>query len=161
MTRQSSYKRNVIVGEDNIDAFAERINVAVNRAGGVKNLADKMGMSTSVLRSWRSGNSDPSRLSLIKMAEAGGVDLAWLASGVGSPDGATASHDVLTPDLALLEEVIAKTERMLSARRASVKPEAKAKVIRLIYEYCLRQGRQMDEASMNNIIELAAYRAAG
>lgn len=123
-------------------------------------MAKKAGISTSVLRKWRAGGSEPTMSSLVRMAEAGGVDLAWLITGDGPQEG-HALRAAPTPDLALLEEVIAKTERMLSARRASVKPEAKAKVIRLIYEYCLRQGHQMDEASMNNVIELAAYRAAG
>lgn len=92
------------------------------------------------------------------MAEAGKVDVAWLVTGQGSPDGVRQQLGQPAPDLDRLEEVIAKTERMLAARRASVTPETKAKVIRLIYEYCLRQGHIMDDASLTNVIELAAYR---
>lgn len=160
MTRQKTKANDVNLHKENIDAFSERINVAVHRAGGVTNLAEKMGMSTSVLRSWRSGRSDPSRLSMIKMAAAGNVDIAWLVTGEGSPDGPVSSAGDVAEDLSLLEEVITKTERMLAAKKATIKPEAKAKVIRLIYEYCLRQGQQMDDASLNNVIELATYRAA-
>lgn len=158
MTRQSSSVRDVNVQGDNLDAFASRMNVAIKSAGGATRMAETIGVSTSVLRKWRAGHSEPAMSNLINMAKAGRVDLAWLMTGEGSRDGGGQQLGQPAPDLDRLEEVIAKTERMLAARRASVTPEAKAKVIRLIYEYCLRQGHIMDDASLTNVIELAAYR---
>lgn len=161
MTRQNSKHPHVNVEGQNTDAFASRMNVAIKHADGATRMAEKIGVSTSVLRKWRAGHSEPTMSNLINMAAAGDVDLAWLMTGEGSQEGTGQQLGQPAPDLDMLEEVISKTERMFKSRRASVTPEARAKVIRLIYEYCLRQGHQMDEASLNNVIELAAYRAAG
>ncbi|MGG4605913.1 helix-turn-helix domain-containing protein [Paenalcaligenes sp. Me131] len=146
--------------ESEFTEFPDRINLAIDRAGGAKKLAEKMGMSTSVLRSWRSGNSDPSRSSLLKMAKASDLSISWLASGEGSP-----YHDTPPPqqvsaciDLDSLEDVITKTRQLFLKQKINLRPEAEARIIRLVYEFYLRQGHQLDEASLNNIIELASFR---
>lgn len=66
--------------------------------------------------------------------------------------------DAIHLKLDALEEVITKTRSMLQKRNISLNPEAEARIIRLIYEFYLRQGEPMDEAMLNNIIELAAFR---
>ncbi len=142
--------------ENEFKDFSDRINLAIARAGGAKNLADKMGMSTSVLRSWRSGNSDPSRSSLVKMAQATNLSVSWLASGEGNPSPSEPSSALV--DLDILEEIIAKTQQLFQGQNVNLKPEAEARIIRLVYEFYLRQGQQMDEASLNNLIELASFR---
>ncbi|WBM40129.1 hypothetical protein M2J83_10040 [Alcaligenes faecalis] len=113
-------------------------------------------MSTSVLRSWRSGNSDPSRSSLVKMAQASNLSVSWLASGEGNPSPSEPSSTLV--DLDILEEIIAKTQQLFQGQDVNLKPEAEARIIRLVYEFYLRQGQQMDEASLNNLIELASFR---
>ena len=47
---------------------------------------------------------------------------------------------------------------MFKAKGIKLRPEAEAKVIRLMYEYYLRHGDAMDEATMENVIALAAFR---
>ncbi|MGO3892185.1 MAG: helix-turn-helix domain-containing protein [Paenalcaligenes sp.] len=145
--------------ESEFREFPDRINLAIDRAGGAKKLAEKMGMSTSVLRSWRSGNSDPSRSTLIKMAKASNLSISWLASGEGSPYPNTPPQQASTQiDLDSLEEVITKTRQLFLSQKLTLRPEAEARIIRLVYEFYLRQGHQMDEASLNNVIELASFR---
>lgn len=136
--------------------FSDRINLAIARAGGAKHLADKMGMSTSVLRSWRSGNSDPSRSSLVKMAQASNLSLSWLASGEGNPSPGEPSSTLL--ELDILEEIITKAQLLFQSKSVGLRPEAEARIIRLVYELYLRQGQKMDETSLNNLIELASFR---
>lgn len=41
------------------------------------------GVSESVVRKWRHGQSDPSRENLVSIAKAGNVNLLWLATGEG------------------------------------------------------------------------------
>lgn len=142
--------------ENNFKDFSDRINLAINRAGGAKNLADKMGMSTSVLRSWRSGNSDPSRSSLLKMAQATNLSVSWLASGEGNPSSTEPSSALVNLDT--LEEIIVKTQQLFQNQNLNLKPEAEARIIRLVYEFHLRQGHQMDDASLANLIELASFK---
>lgn len=142
--------------DNKFENFADRINFAITKAGGAKNLADKMGMSTSVLRSWRSGNSDPSRSSLLKMAQAANLSVSWLASGEGNPSPSEPSSALVNLDT--LEEIIVKTQQLFQDQNVNLKPEAEARIIRLVYEFHLRQGHQIDEASLANLIELASFK---
>ena len=74
------------------DEFHERVNTIVGMAGGPAALAQKSGLSRSVIDKYRAGESDPSRQRLIALAKAVGVTLEWLATGKGPMrpnDGAT------------------------------------------------------------------------
>lgn len=51
-----------------------------------------------------------------------------------------------------------KVLQLLDERRPDLSPKARARIVRLVYEFYLRQGEPMDEASLNNVIELAAFR---
>ena len=58
----------------------------------------------------------------------------------------------------MIGNTVAKTRAKFKERGISLSPQAEAKVIRLIYEFYARQGEPMDEASLDNVIELAAFR---
>lgn len=162
MTRQRSELHEVNVQVDKVDAFAERVAAAIKRAGGATIMAEKAEVSGSVLRKWRSGQSDPSRTNLVKMARAAGVSLEWLATGEGDPDDGVSTTPAeatqVPPDLDSLEEVTTKVLELLEKHRPDVSTRAKARIVRLVYEFYLRQGKPMDESSLNNVIELAAFR---
>ncbi len=83
MTRQTSDKDNVNDPQEKIDAFSKRMDVAIRRAGGATLMAGKAGVSGSVLRKWRAGQSEPSLSRLVSMANAAGVSVQWLATGEG------------------------------------------------------------------------------
>lgn len=68
------------------EAFVERMNVLIQRAGGPGELARKSGLSRRVIDKYRGGDSDPSRERLVRLASAGGVSVAWLATGEGAVD---------------------------------------------------------------------------
>lgn len=163
MTRQTSASDQVNVQAGKVDAFGERISLAVKKAGGATKLAEMTGLSTSVLRSWRSEKSDPSRTSLIKVAKAAGISLEWLATGEGSPDqgaevpskqGIGASEF----DLDLLESVATTALKELEARRIRLEPAAQARLLRVLYRHFASKGEQPDHDTVSNIIDLAAYR---
>lgn len=63
--------------------FAARVELAVVHAGGPSEVIRRMHIAPPTLARWRTGNADPSRTNLVKLAEATGVDLAWLATGQG------------------------------------------------------------------------------
>ena len=161
MTRQTSKSQEVKVQAGKVDAFGERMAVAIQRAGGATRMAEKAGVSGSVLRKWRAGHSDPSRTHLINMARAAGVSVEWLATGEGDPDqGAAAPTGLGAPDISLdaLEEVVEKVLALLDQRRPDLSAKARARIVRLVYEFSIRQEKPLDEASLNNVIELAAFR---
>ncbi|WP_108125780.1 helix-turn-helix domain-containing protein [Saccharospirillum mangrovi] len=64
-------------------AFAERLIIAVERAGGATAMSKQAGVSSSVLRKWRTGQSEPNRKHLLQLAEAAQVSVGWLAAGEG------------------------------------------------------------------------------
>lgn len=67
--------------------FSERVDKLCQMAGGPGQLAEKSGLSRRVIDKYRNAESEPSRDRLIRLAEAGGVTVQWLATGAGmQPD---------------------------------------------------------------------------
>ena len=81
------------------DAFSDRMTMLVERAGSAAALARMTGVSESVVRKWRNGESDPSRAHLIAIAKGALVDLVWLATGEGAME-ATSRHSIAEPGAA-------------------------------------------------------------
>jgi len=52
-------------------------------AGGPSEAARKAGVTLATLSRWRKGEADPSRSNLVKLADAAGVRIEWLAAGRG------------------------------------------------------------------------------
>jgi hypothetical protein len=52
-----------------------------------------------------------------------------------------------------LEEIILKIRRLFVQQKLSLRSRAEAQAIRLVYEFYLLQGRQMDDASLNSLID--------
>lgn len=132
-------------------------------------MADKTGIARRTLENYFSGRSEPKGAALASIAKVVGVSGHWLLTGEGQMlleeqagprymESGVGSGTMIAPDLDALEEVIAKTCAVFRAKGISLRPEAEAKVIRLIYEYYLRHGDAMDEATLDNVIALAAFR---
>ncbi|WP_233840098.1 helix-turn-helix transcriptional regulator [Dyella sp. 2HG41-7] len=64
--------------------FADRIKVLIQRVGSVTEIARMCGFSEGVVRSWRDGNTDPSRARCVTLARTMGISLVWLVAGEGS-----------------------------------------------------------------------------
>lgn len=139
--------------EEGFRNFPERIKLAIEQAGGVQKLAEKVGVSTLILQGWRSGKTDPSRLALIKIAQASNLSIHWLASGPDSLEKQSPVHPPSRSDLDCLEEIILKIRHAFMQQKLSLRSRAEAQVVRLVYEFYLRQGHQMDDASLDSLIE--------
>src|SRR5215469_13414317 len=63
--------------------FADRIKVLIQRVGSVTEIARMCGFSEGVVRSWRDGNTDPSRARCVTLAKTLGISLVWLVAGEG------------------------------------------------------------------------------
>ena len=66
------------------NSFAERIRLLIQRVGSATEIARMCGFSEGVVRSWRDGNTDPSRARCVKLARTLGVSLVWLVAGEGN-----------------------------------------------------------------------------
>jgi transcriptional regulator with XRE-family HTH domain len=64
--------------------FADRIRLLIQRVGSATEIARMCGFSEGVVRSWRDGNSDPSRARCVTLARTLGISLVWLVAGEGA-----------------------------------------------------------------------------
>jgi transcriptional regulator with XRE-family HTH domain len=64
--------------------FADRIRFLIQRVGSATEIARMCGFSEGVVRSWRDGNTDPSRARCVTLAKTLGISLVWLVAGEGS-----------------------------------------------------------------------------
>ena len=64
-------------------SFAERVKILIKRVGSATEIARMCGFSEGVVRSWRDGNSDPSRARCVTLAKTLGISLIWLVAGEG------------------------------------------------------------------------------
>ena len=64
--------------------FADRIRLLIQRVGSATEIARRCGFSEGVVRSWRDGNTDPSRARCVTLARTLGISLLWLVAGEGS-----------------------------------------------------------------------------
>jgi transcriptional regulator with XRE-family HTH domain len=67
-----------------VGTFAERIKLLIQRVGSATEIARMCGFSEGVVRSWRDGNTDPSRARCVTLARTLGISLVWLVAGEGT-----------------------------------------------------------------------------
>jgi transcriptional regulator with XRE-family HTH domain len=65
-------------------SFGERIKLLIQRVGSATEIARMCGFSEGVVRSWRDGNTDPSRARCVTLARTLGISLVWLVAGEGA-----------------------------------------------------------------------------
>ncbi|QWT19764.1 helix-turn-helix domain-containing protein [Bacillus sp. NP157] len=70
-------------GDVPASSFASRVRQVIKMNGSVSDIARRCGFSEGVVRSWRDGNTDPSRGRCVTMARTLGISLVWLAAGEG------------------------------------------------------------------------------
>ncbi|TCV92438.1 hypothetical protein EC912_107146 [Luteibacter rhizovicinus] len=70
-------------GGEQSQTFASRVKAVIKASGSVSEIARRCGFSEGVVRSWRDGNTDPSRGRCVTMARTLGISLLWLAAGEG------------------------------------------------------------------------------
>jgi transcriptional regulator with XRE-family HTH domain len=63
--------------------FSDRIRLLIQRVGSATEIARMCGFSEGVVRSWRDGNTDPSRARCVTLARTLGISLVWLVAGEG------------------------------------------------------------------------------
>jgi len=100
--------------------FSDRIKLLIQRVGSATEIARMCGFSEGVVRSWRDGNTDPSRARCVTLARTLGISLVWLVAGEGAiqiDPIASARDDQHTSDV-----VSARNRAKLSSSAAGALP---------------------------------------
>lgn len=63
------------------EEFAERLEIAIKKIGGVGLACSKAGITYPTLTRWKEGTSDPKLSNIVAFAKAANVSLDWLVSG--------------------------------------------------------------------------------
>lgn len=66
-----------------LEKFETRLGSLLESHGSIARIARKGGFSEAVVRKWRNGLSEPDVSNLVKLADACGVTVQWLATGRG------------------------------------------------------------------------------
>lgn len=105
-------------------------------------LARRIGQSRSAINKWESGDTKNLKLdNLFKLAEKTGYSAKWIAVG----EGTKREHKALTNgagelNLPFLTMTIQTVERYLDEEELELEPEAKARLVTLLYEICADKG---------------------
>ncbi len=80
------------------EEFAKRIDLAVEKIGGIGKASALIGVSLPTITRWKEGVSDPKVSNMVAFANAAEVKLDWLLNGEGTPDNSPApiEHKVST-----------------------------------------------------------------
>ena len=119
--------------------------------------ADKLGLSASTYQNYERDVRAPNTEGWEAFVRAG-INANWLLTGEGPmllADLQTASRPAEAIDTETLTYVIEEIERVLKARRLELRPEKKAALIQLLYDYCADTGRQ-EPGTIERFLKLVA-----
>jgi len=89
--------------ESGYNSFKDRINILSEKVGGMSALARLSGVSESVVRKWKQGDSEPTVSRLLALAQAGNVSVNWLVTGETSDNTeAKPSANDITKEFAMI-----------------------------------------------------------
>jgi phage repressor protein C with HTH and peptisase S24 domain len=99
--------------------FVARLQIIVQQWPSADRLAKATGVSPSAFRKWLKGVAEPGRDRLVALAEAAGVNVAWLAQGEGEPpDPLTLAARAGSPRLAALAGTPTLAQFLVLPKRA-------------------------------------------
>lgn len=128
--------------------------VAVRNAAslGQEAFAESLGLSPRAYANYERGEREIPAAVVRNLYEVHGTDPLWLLTGPGL-------DPVYAPErrlnLLLLEELIRIVETSLLRAHKALKPEKKARLIRLGYEHCMKAGK-VDTGRIREMLSLAA-----
>jgi hypothetical protein len=115
--------------------FSDRIKMLIQRVGSVTEIARMCGFSEGVVRSWRDGNTDPSRARCVTLARTLGISLVWLVAGEGSMqlDPSRLNHDEsVSTESAQRHRVAMRSTHGTEARSDAMDPQRLNTALRIL-----------------------------
>lgn len=116
------------------EAFSARLRAITPNRGDLSELSRESGIPVRTITRWARDQGEPQVTELVKIAEATGCTLEWLATGrgpvrVGEPTPGEPSEPKAVFDADVMREVIVTLEQMRKRGFLRPKPEEWAKLI--------------------------------
>jgi transcriptional regulator with XRE-family HTH domain len=145
MSKLSTQKSNLEIGK--------RI-AAVRASSGLSqgDFAESLGISPRAYANYERGEREMPVALFKSLCESYSIDPVWLLNGPGEQPVKVTERRV---DSDLLETLISMIEEWLTKNRRTLKPDKKARLIRLAYEHCSERG-EVDSAHLKDMLSLAA-----
>jgi len=123
----------------------------------VPEVAKRLKVSRSAVYQWLAGDTKNLKLeNLFAVAEMTGYSAKWLATGQGTKREAKLfAPDLAGLDLSFLTITLQAVEKYLNEAELSLDPEAKAKLITLLYEICAEKGK-VEQPAVARYLRLVA-----
>ena len=105
--------------------FAERLEIAIKKIGGVGLACSKAGITYPTLTRWKEGTSDPKLSNVKAFAEAANVSLDWLVNGTGDElNAATADIAAISAEKGIsVEDAIDTLKTMIQGTQPKLTEE--------------------------------------
>jgi hypothetical protein len=133
------------------DSFPQRLKLAIGKRSA-RAFALQCGLSPTVMHQYLVGKSEPTRLALISMADASGVNLEWLISGEGPME---KMEGVTLIDQDLYDGIIEAVEEWLVKNRKALPVEKKLKTYHYLLEM-FKGRRGVNKEQLENTLKLVA-----
>lgn len=114
--------------------------------------AIQLGLSPRAYANYERGEREPPTSLFRWLCDEYRIDPQWLLYGPGDEPVYSAGRLL---DLELFEGVIQLIEEWLHKHKRSIKPDKKARIIRLAYEHCISSGK-VDQPLVREMLQLAA-----
>lgn len=142
--------------------FADRIKLLIQRVGSATEIARLCGFSEGVVRSWRDGNTDPSRARCVTLARKLGISLVWLVAGEGAilPDVDQAVADEQTTTEAQRPRLDGMAGRVLETQGAGMDTQRLHAAMRILQSELELAGSPLSLADNTDLLA-SLYEALG
>lgn len=140
------------------DLFINNLEIAIKRIGSVAKTARKIGVTEGTVRSWRKGNSDPQIQHVVNLADASGVNIAWLAAN----EGAMESNQVMEErahygtKLDMIYRAFYLCEDVLQAKNVELPPSKKIELVKIVAGMIEREEESVVKSNIYQLVALAS-----
>lgn len=138
--------------------FSKRMEILIEEHGGsIATFAQKLDVSPPTVARWLKGQADPTRTNMIKISQATGVSLEWLATG-NSADTAPSIHTKPEPTI---EQALQALQRAIERQKPKDNPILDGQPLKVEEITVIRNYRKTTDLGREAILGLSYTVAAG
>ncbi|WKS99759.1 helix-turn-helix domain-containing protein [Gallibacterium salpingitidis] len=132
--------------------FSKRMEILIEEHGGsIATFAQKLDVSPPTVARWLKGQADPTRTNMIKISQATGVSLEWLATG-NCADTVPSIHTEPEPTI---EQALQALQRAIERQKPKDNPILDGQPLKVEEMTVIRNYRKTDDRGREAILTLS------